>query len=147
MAIAGDRIMALQHRLSFIRHVWDFIRMARLSGGGESRDVWKIGLVCIKRWSPRIPPAEVRQRCRVSRAAPVCNSMWYVRWLHWTLARWHRGHWASHESCNAVLASWPLLADLHPQNILQTENGLVVIDFGIRSSQNGQVKPQPSSNP
>ena len=59
----------------------------RSAVGGESRDIWTLGPFCIKRWSPRIPPAEVRHRCRVSRAVPVCNPMWYVRWLHWSVAR------------------------------------------------------------
>ena len=56
------------------RRIWDFIRIARLPGGGESRDIWKLGPICVKRWSPRVSPAEVRLRCRVSREIPVCNS-------------------------------------------------------------------------
>ncbi len=60
------------------RRAWQFIRVARLPGGGESRDIWKLGPVCIERWSPRMPPAEVCLRCRVSRELAVCNSMWYL---------------------------------------------------------------------
>jgi hypothetical protein len=30
-------------RSGIARRVWDFIRVARLPGGGESRDVWRFG--------------------------------------------------------------------------------------------------------
>ncbi len=93
---------------------------ARLPGGGESRDVWMIGPACVKRWSPRLSPAEVRLRCRVSRENPVCNSMWYVPWLHWTVARWVVGEPATHEVCNRLLARFPRLRDLHPGNVMAT---------------------------
>ncbi len=113
---------------------WQFVRIARLPGGGESRDIWKLGPLCIKRWSPRVSPAEVRERCRVSRAIPVCNSMWFVPWLHWTLARWVHGQPATHEACNSLLAAHRVLVDLHPGNVLSTEECSVVIDF-MRSAK------------
>jgi hypothetical protein len=114
-----------------VRNVWEFIRIARLPGGGESRDIWKLGPLCIKRWSPRVSPTEVRLRCRISRQIPVCNSMRYVPWLHWTVARWLSGQPVTHDVCNVVLAALPALADLHPGNILVTCQGPVVIDFTL----------------
>jgi len=69
--------MTLRQGCGCVR-LWNFVRIARLPGGGESRDIWKLGPFCVKRWSPRISPAEVRQRCRVSRDVPVCNPMWYL---------------------------------------------------------------------
>ena len=117
------------------RRIWDFVRIARLPGGGESRDIWKLGPLCIKRWSPRVSPAEVRCRCRVSRDVPVCNRMWYVPWLHWTLARWFVGEPATHEACNALLALFPVLADLHPGNVFATQAGPVVVDFALNPQQ------------
>jgi hypothetical protein len=119
------------------RGVWQFIRIARLPGGGESRDIWKVGPLCLKRWSPRVPPAEVRRRYRVSRDTPVCNSMWYVPWFHWTIARWCHGKPATHEACNALLALFPILADLHPGNVFATPCGPVVIDFTLNSRHSG----------
>jgi hypothetical protein len=94
-------------RPSPLARIWKFVHITRLTGGGESRDVWKLGPLCIKRWSPRTPPAEVRLRCRVSRDVPVCNSMWYVPRLHWTVARWVVGEPATHEACNRLLARFP----------------------------------------
>jgi hypothetical protein len=125
-------MMALQHTSGFIRHAWEFFRIARHPGGGESRDIWKLGPLCIKRWSPRISPSEVRERCLVSRAVPVCNSMRYVPWLHWTLARWVVGEPATHEACNRLLARFPGLRDLHPGKVVVGRRGVVVVDFGVR---------------
>jgi hypothetical protein len=124
--------MALQRGSGFVRGVWDFFRIARLPGGGESRDIWKVGPLCIKRWSRQGSPVDVRLRCRVSHEIPVCNSMWYVPWLHWTLARWVVGKPATHELCNRLLARFPALGDLHPGNILCTAKGPVAIDFAHR---------------
>jgi hypothetical protein len=114
-------------------HIWQSIRIARLSGGGESRDIWKLGPLCLKRWSPRVTPIEVRERCRISRSLPVCNSTWYIPWLHWTIARWVHGEPASHGLCNSVLASYYALADLHPANVVATKNGPVIFDFSIKN--------------
>jgi hypothetical protein len=88
--------------------------------------------ICIKRWSPRVSPAEVRLRCRVSLEVPVCNRMWYVPWLHWTVACGVVGEPATHEACNRLLARFPRLRDLHPGNILQGSRGVVVLDFALR---------------
>lgn len=115
--------------------VWEFVRIARLPGGAESRDVWKLGPICIKRWSPRISRADVRLRCRVSREIPVSNSMCYMPWLHWTVARWVVGEPASHETCNQILARFPTLRDLHPGNVVAGRRGAVVVDFGMRDLQ------------
>jgi hypothetical protein len=116
----------------FAGRVWDFVRITRLPGGGESRDIWKLGPMCLKRWSPRVPPAVVRQRCRVSRDMPVCNRMCYIPWFHWTLARWCHGMPATHDACNELLAKVPVLADLHPGNVRDTRRGAVVVDFSVR---------------
>jgi hypothetical protein len=105
--------------------------IARLPGGGESRDISKLGPLCIKRWSPRVPPAEVRERCRVSRALPVCNSMWYEPWLHWTVARWVVDEPATHEACNRLLARFPRLRDLHPGNVVVGRRRAVVVELGV----------------
>jgi hypothetical protein len=67
------------------RRIWEFIRIARLPGGGESRDIWKLGPLCVKRLSPHAPPTEVRARCLISREVPDGNRTWYVPWLHWTV--------------------------------------------------------------
>jgi hypothetical protein len=125
-AFEPGKIRRAAHRL------WQFVRIARLPGGGESRDIWMLGPLCVKRWSPRIPPAEVRQRCRASRAVPVCNSMWYIPWLHWTLARCIDGAPASHDLCNELLKRFPVLADLHPGNVIAARQGTVVVDFTTR---------------
>jgi hypothetical protein len=117
------------------RRIWDLVRIARLPGGGESRDIWKLGPLCIKRWSPRVKPAEVRCRSQVSRDVPVCNRMLYVPWVHWTLARWCHGKAATHEACNALLALFPVLADLHPGNVFATQAGPVVVDFALNPQQ------------
>ncbi|RIK74067.1 MAG: hypothetical protein DCC67_17050 [Planctomycetota bacterium] len=106
----------------------EFLRIARVPGGGESRDIWKFGPLVVKRWSQRVPPTEVRERCRVSRAIPVCNPMWYVPRLHWTVARWVVGEPASHETCNQILARFPELRDLHPGNVVAGRRGAVVVD-------------------
>lgn len=106
-----------------VRRVWQFIHIARLPGGGESRDIWRLGPICIKRWSPRVSPAEVRLRCRVSREIEACNSMWYVPRLHWTVARWVAGEPATHEACNRLLARFPVLRDLHPGNVIEARRG------------------------
>ncbi len=119
-------------RLGVLRRVWDFIRIARLPGGGESRDIWRLGPFCIKRWSRRISPAEVRLRCRVSREIPVCNPMWYMPWLHWTVAQWVVGVPATHDACNRLLARFPGLRDLHPGNVIMGRRGAVVVDFRCR---------------
>jgi hypothetical protein len=116
-----------------VGRVWDYIRVARLPGGGESRDIWKLGPLSIKRWTPNVSPDEIRDRCRVSRAVPVCNSMWYIRWFHWTIARWVQGEPATHAACNATIAAYPVLSDLHSENVLNTPRGPVVIDFARRS--------------
>ncbi len=105
----------------------------RLPGGGESRDIWRLGPVCVKRWSLRVSSVEVRLRCRVSREIPVCNRMWYVPWLHWTVARWVVGEPATHEACNRLLRRFPLLRDLHPGNVVVGRRGAVVVDFGVRA--------------
>lgn len=115
-----------------LRRVWEFIRFARLAGGGESRDIWKLGPLCVKRWSARVSRAEVRKRCCISRSLPVCNSMWYVPWFHWTAARWVHGESATHETCNSMLKDVPALADLHPENVVQSVNGPLVIDFALK---------------
>lgn len=125
-------MMALQQGCGFGRRVWDFVRIARLPGGGESRDIRRLGPFCVKRWSLRVSPAEVRSRCRVSREIPVCNRMWYVPWLHWTVARWIVGEPATHEACNSMLAAHPALCDLHPGNVIQFRSEPTVIDFGLR---------------
>ena len=67
-------------------------------------------------------------RCRVARAVPVCNRMWYVPWFHWTAARWIVGEPATHEVCNRLLARFPGLRDLHPWNVVVGRRG-VVVDF------------------
>jgi hypothetical protein len=120
-------------RPSVAHRIWHLLRVARLPGGGESRDIWKLGPLCIKRWSPRILPAEVRLRCRISREIPVCNRMRYVPWLHCTVARWVVGEPATHEACNRLLARFPGLRDLHPGNVLFTQRGPVVCDFATRA--------------
>ncbi|RIK82878.1 MAG: hypothetical protein DCC68_05020 [Planctomycetota bacterium] len=124
--------MSLQCRCSFVRGVWELVRISRLPGGGESRDVWKLGPICIKRWSPRVSPAEVRLRCRISREIPVCNAMWHAPWFHWTLARWIVGEPATHEACNRLLVRFPGLRDLHPGNVVVGRRGVVVVDFGVK---------------
>ena len=128
--------MALQQVWALLRSAWGFIRIARLPGGGESRDVWKIGPLCVKRWSPGVSPADVRRRCRVSREISVCNAMWYVPWLHWTVARWGVGEPAAHEACNRLLARFPGLRDLHPGNVIVGRNGAVVVDFSLSPAGN-----------
>jgi hypothetical protein len=103
-------------------------RIARrklLGSGGESHDVWKVGPLCVKRWSPRVSPAQVRLRCRASREIPVCNRMWYVPWLHWTVARWVVGVAATHQACNRLLARFPSLRDLHSGNVISGWRGVV----------------------
>ncbi len=107
------------------------VSFVRLPGGGESRDIWRLGPICVKRWSPLISPAEVRLRCRVSREVLVCNRMWYVPWPHWTLARWIVGEPATHEACNRLLARFPGLRDLHPGNVMVGRRGGVAVDFGV----------------
>ncbi len=124
--------MASQHECGFVHRLWDFFRIARIPGGGESRDIWRLGPVCIKRWSHHISPANVWLRCRVSRALPVCNSMWYIPWLHWSLARWVVGEPATHDACNRLLARFPELQDLHPGNVVAGRHWTVV-DFGLKS--------------
>jgi hypothetical protein len=114
---------------STARRIWEFARIARLPGGGESRDIWKLGPLCVKRWSQQVSPVDVRLRCRVSCEIPVCNSMCYLPWLHWTAARWVVGEAATHEACNQLLAGFPDLRDLHPGNVLATPRGLVAFDF------------------
>ena len=47
--------------------------LVRRFGGGESRDIWKIGSLCIKRWSPRVSSAEARRRCQISRQIPATH--------------------------------------------------------------------------
>jgi hypothetical protein len=131
--------MASRRWPSFVRRVWGSCRITRLPGGGESRDIWKLGPVCIKRWSNRVAAAEVRRRCRVSHNVSVCNSMRYVPWFHWTLARWCQGEPATHEACNSVLAAYPILADLHPGNVLATIRGPVVFDFTLNPHYNVPV--------
>jgi hypothetical protein len=126
--------MASRRRRGFVRRFWDFVRIVRLPGFGESRDIWKLGPLCVKRWSRRISPTEVRERCRISRMVSICNSMCYVPWFHWTVARWVVGSPADHDTCNRALILAPTLADIHPGNALATDQGLVVIDFAIRSS-------------
>jgi hypothetical protein len=133
MAVAGDRMMALQQRNGFVRSIWDFIRIARLPGGGESRDIWKLGPLCIKRWSMRVGPTEVRRRCHVSRTIPACNSMPYVPWFHWTLARWRYGQPSTHDTCNQMLAAFPILRDLHPGNVVGATDDAIVLDFMVAS--------------
>jgi hypothetical protein len=123
--------MALKHGCDSVRHIWDVIRIARLPGGGESRGIYKLGPLCVKRWSRQISPADVRLRCRVSREIRVCNSMWYVPWLHWTVARWVDGEPATHEACNRLLVRFPGLRDLHPGNVLAEARRVVVIDFSL----------------
>jgi hypothetical protein len=104
----------------------------RYAIGGESRDIWKIGPLCVKRWSPRITPADVRRRCRVSREIPICNRLVYVPWLHWTISRFRYGQPAAHETCNALLARFSTLSDLHPGNVIVMQHGAIVIDFSLR---------------
>jgi hypothetical protein len=41
--------------------------LVRQPSGGESRDVWRVGPLCVKRWQRAISPVTVRTRCRVSR--------------------------------------------------------------------------------
>ncbi len=112
--------------------IWQHVRIAWLPGGGESRDIWKLGPICIKRWSRHISAADIRDRCHVSRVLNACNSMWYIGLLHCTIARWRCGQPARHEFCNSVLATYPILCDLHPGNVLATESGLMVIDFRLK---------------
>jgi hypothetical protein len=59
--------------------------------------------------------------------------MWYVPWLHWTVALWVVGEPASHEVGNRLLARFPGLRDLHPGNVVVGRRGAVVIDFSLRS--------------
>ncbi len=59
--------------------------------------------------------------------------MWYVPWLHWTVARWVVGEPATHDGCNRVLACNCALADLHPANVVATESSLIVLDFKLRA--------------
>jgi hypothetical protein len=56
--------------------------------------------------------------------------MWYVPWLHWTVARWIVGEPATHEACNRLLARFPVLRDLHPGNVVVGRRGAVVVDLG-----------------
>jgi hypothetical protein len=105
--------------------------LARLPGGGESRGIWKIGPFCVKRWSQRVSSDDVRERCRVSRQIPVCNSMWYVPWFHWTLARWQNGEPATHDTCNTLLAEFPTIGDLHPGNVVNSARNAIVLDFAV----------------
>jgi hypothetical protein len=121
--------MQLRRWCGFLRRVWDSVRIARMPGGGESRDIWKLGPLCLKRWSSRTSPADVRERCRISRAVPACISMWYVPLFHWTFARWIVGEPATHAACNRLLARFPVLRDLHSGNVLVTRRGLTVVDF------------------
>ncbi len=58
--------------------------------------------------------------------------MWYVPWLHWTVARWVVGEPATHEACNRLLAAFPGLRDLHPGNVVVGRRGIVVVDFAAR---------------
>jgi hypothetical protein len=60
--------------------------------------------------------------------------MWYVPWLHWTVAHWVGGSAADHDTCNRALTLVPTLADIRPGNALETDRRLIVIDFAIRSS-------------
>jgi hypothetical protein len=123
--------MTSRSRCRFVSRVWGLFRVSRFPGGGESRDILKLGPLCIKRWSPRVSPAEIRLRCRISREISVCNRMWYVPWFHWTIARCRSGIPAAHRICNAILDGFPALADLHPGNVLITLQKPVVIDFKI----------------
>jgi hypothetical protein len=102
-------------RRGYVRRVWDFVRIARLPGGNESRNIWKLGPLCVKRWSPRVLPTEVRQRRRISRNISASNTMPYIRWRHWTLANYAFGIPASHECCNRLLRSFSQLTDFHPE--------------------------------
>jgi len=125
----------------------------RHAGGGESRDIWKLGPLCVKRWSPRVTPVEIRRRCRVSREIPICNRLMYVPWFHWTVSFWRHGVPATYDACNALLALYPALADLHPANVVVTERRSVVIDFTLatgsfcsdsgRNSQRGRCRFEP----
>jgi hypothetical protein len=58
--------------------------------------------------------------------------MWYVPWLHLTVARWVVGEPATHEACNRLLARFPGLRDLHPGNVVVGRRGAIVVDFGVR---------------
>jgi hypothetical protein len=106
---------------------------ARLPGGGESRDIWKLGPLCTKRWSLRVSPTEVRIRCRLRRDIPICNRLWYVPWFHWTVSLWRDGKPATYDACNWLLVKYPVLADLHPANVIVTKRRLVAIDFALNS--------------
>jgi hypothetical protein len=110
-------------------------RIARLPGGGESRDNWRLGPVCVKRWSRRSLPVDVRLRCHVSRDVTVCNRIRYVPWLDWTVARWVVGEPATREVRNRLLARFPGLRDLNPGNVLAGRRGATVVDFGVRASE------------
>jgi hypothetical protein len=105
-------------------------------GGGESCVIWRLGPCCIKRWSSRDSATEVRLSCRVFRIAPACNRMWYVPWLHRTLARWVVGEPASHEACNRLLARFPGLRDLHPANVIFGRRGAVVVNLAPGAESN-----------
>lgn len=109
-----------------------FVRRVRLDGG-ESRDIWRVGRWCVKRWLRSITPADVRARCRASRAHADFASTWYVPWLHWTVRPWIPGHYAPHEFCERLQRRHRWAIDVHNNsNVIQTAAGDVrIIDFGL----------------
>jgi hypothetical protein len=118
--------------------------LCRHPGGGESRDIWKVGPICIKRWGTRVSPSEVRRRCQISREICICNRLWYVPWFHWTVSFWRHGQPATHAACNELLARYPVLADLHPENVVVMPRGTVVVDFALLRVRCGQSCAKPN---
>ena len=60
--------------------------------------------------------------------------MWYMLWLHRTIARWRLGPQATLAVCNELLAEFAVLGDLHPGNVVVTGAGVVVVDFELRTT-------------
>ncbi len=118
----------------------------RHPGGGESLGIWRIGPVCVKRWRTKIEPVDVWRRCQVSRQIAVCNSMWYVPWLHWTISRWRFGPQATHAECNRLLAENPGIGDLHPGNVVLKGVGVWVVNFGVRPCRKGLLPDHPTTS-
>ncbi|RIK81899.1 MAG: hypothetical protein DCC68_07540 [Planctomycetota bacterium] len=127
--------MAFCRSCEWVHRVWDYVRIARLAGGGESREIWKLGPICIKRWSRRIASADIRERCRTSRKVLACNSMWYFSPLHLTVAYWVFGTPATHEVCNNLLIEHRSIGDLHPGNVYVEFGRTRILDFAIRSPE------------
>lgn len=99
--------------------------------GGESREVWKIGPLCVKRWRRCVRPVDVRERCRRSRVNCDFAKRWYLPWLHWSIGLWIHGRRADYVDCQRLAWRHKWAGDIAPQNVVISDTGPKVIDFEV----------------